>query len=265
MVRVKVAKKRVMPGIGILGCGNIAGILAAHCAGGVEIVACHDIDQAKTEAFAQRVGAAAFRDVRSLLEPDFPVLVEAASIQAVQQYLPLALAAGKDVVVLSVGARTDEYFLQSIRKDAARLGRKVHVPSGAIFGLDNLKVARICGVDQLLLRTTKHPRALALTEVTDRQCVFRGKASEAVRRFPRNINVSAALGLAAALEPDVELWVDPAVTSNRHEIEAVGEFGRVNICTDNLPSPDNPATSYLAALSVLALLADLDDPIRVGT
>jgi predicted dinucleotide-utilizing enzyme len=39
----------------------------------------------------------------------------------------------------------------------------------------------------------------------------------------------------------------------------------VSIRTDNLPSPDNPATSYLAALSVLTLLKDLDDPLQVGT
>ena len=37
------------------------------------------------------------------------------------------------------------------------------------------------------------------------------------------------------------------------------------ISVHNLPSPDNPATSYLAALSVLTLLADLDTPLVVGT
>jgi aspartate dehydrogenase len=185
-----------MVSIGILGCGNIAGILAARYTGIAEIIACYDIDKPRMKAFAQRVGAKMCRDVESLLGHDYPVLVEVASVEAVQQNLP---------------------------------------------------------------------RALAITDKSELQCVFRGKASEAVRLFPRNINVSAALGLATWVEPDVELWADPAVTSNRHEIEAIGEFGRVTICTENLPSPDNPATSYLAALSVLALLANLDDPIRVGT
>jgi predicted dinucleotide-utilizing enzyme len=32
-----------------------------------------------------------------------------------------------------------------------------------------------------------------------------------------------------------------------------------------MPSPDNPATSYLAALSVLSLLEKIQDPIIVGT
>jgi aspartate dehydrogenase len=61
------------------------------------------------------------------------------------------------------------------------------------------------------------------------------------------------------MEPQVEIWADPAVSSNQHEIEAQGEFGKVTITTNNLPSPDNPATSYLAALSVLTLLSDLAD------
>lgn len=63
----------------------------------------------------------------------------------------------------------------------------------------------------------------------------------------------------------MEIWADPAVSSNQHEIEAEGEFGKVTITTDNLPAPDNPATSYLAALSVLTLRSDLADPVRVGT
>jgi aspartate dehydrogenase len=102
-------------------------------------------------------------------------------------------------------------------------------------------------------------------DCTTRTCVFRGPASEALRQYPRNINVSAALALATGMEPQVEIWADPAVRSNQHEIEAQGEFGRVAITTDNVPSPDNPATSYLAALSVLTLLSDLADPVRVGT
>ncbi|HWQ64203.1 MAG TPA: aspartate dehydrogenase, partial [Methanospirillum sp.] len=32
----------------------------------------------------------------------------------------------------------------------------------------------------------------------------------------------------------------------------------------NLPSPDNPATSYLAALSVLSLLKNIDNPLVIG-
>ncbi|MCJ7794380.1 MAG: DUF108 domain-containing protein, partial [Methanoregulaceae archaeon] len=64
---------------------------------------------------------------------------------------------------------------------------------------------------------------------------------------------------------DVELWVDPAVDRNVHEVIMEGDFGEADIRVTNLPSPDNPATSYLAALSILSLLKGLEDPIIVGT
>lgn len=254
-----------MPRIGLLGCGNIASIIATHATESLEIIACYDVDSARCRDYASRTGAIACADLGELLASDYALLVEAASPAAVRECLPGALEQGRDVVVLSVGALCDAGFLDQVRALAGHLRRTIHVPSGAVFGLDNIKVARISGLERLLLRTTKAPRSLGMNDVTGRQCVFRGKAGEAVRRFPKNINVSAALGLAAGREPDVELWVDPAATSNRHEILAVGDFGEVTIRTDNRPSPDNPATSYLAALSVLTLLRDLDDPVRVGT
>ena len=63
----------------------------------------------------------------------------------------------------------------------------------------------------------------------------------------------------------MELWADPAVDRNVHEIVAEGAFGDAYIRIRNVPSPDNPATSYLAALSILVLLRDLAEPIKVGT
>lgn len=64
---------------------------------------------------------------------------------------------------------------------------------------------------------------------------------------------------------DVELYVDPAVDRNIHEIIVEGVFGDIYIRVNNLPSPDNPATSYLAALSILSLLTNLEEPLVVGT
>jgi aspartate dehydrogenase len=63
----------------------------------------------------------------------------------------------------------------------------------------------------------------------------------------------------------VELWVDPSVDRNVHEVYIEGNFGETYIKVTNVPSPGNPATSYLAALSILSLLNNLSDPIIVGT
>ncbi|MDJ0955892.1 MAG: aspartate dehydrogenase [Arenicellales bacterium] len=254
-----------MISIGMLGCGNIAGIIESQGGTMVKIAACYDKQSQRMESYAQRTRAQQCTDFDSLVEKDYSLLVEAASVDAVRDHLQAALTRGKDAVVLSVGAFSDASFLAKTRQIAAANGRRIYVPSGAIFGLDNIKVARVCEVDRLVLRTTKPPSALGIADTLKRVCVFRGTAKEAIQRFPRNINVSVALGLAAAVEPEVELWADPSVTANRHEIEATGVFGSVSITTDNVPSPGNPATSYLAALSVLTLLKNLDDPLVVGT
>jgi aspartate dehydrogenase len=83
--------------------------------------------------------------------------------------------------------------------------------------------------------------------------------------YPRNVNVAVALSLAAERPVDMELWADPDVTQNTHEVIVSGDFGEAAITVQNVPSPDNPATSYLAALSILTLLDDFDRPLLIGT
>jgi predicted dinucleotide-utilizing enzyme len=98
-----------------------------------------------------------------------------------------------------------------------------------------------------------------------KRLIFSGKANECIKAFPKNVNVSVAMSLAAGLDTDVELWVDPAVDRNVHEIFVEGDFGEAHIQVTNVPSPNNQATSYLAALSILSLLEKMDDPIVIGT
>jgi aspartate dehydrogenase len=85
--------------------------------------------------------------------------------------------------------------------------------------------------------------------------------------FPSNLNVVAALSLAG-IGPDrtrVILVADPSGDRNIHEITARGAFGELMVRVENRPAPDNPKTSMLAALSALALLRQLSEPIRVGS
>ncbi len=77
------------------------------------------------------------------------------------------------------------------------------------------------------------------------------------KRIPEKRDVSVALSLAAGRDAEVELWADPAVERNIHEIFLKAEFGDIYLKVNNVQSPDNPATSYLAALSILTLLKNL--------
>jgi len=249
--------------IGLLGCGNIGHIIARH-AGRFTIVAVFDQVPDRAREIEAISGATAYREFDSFIQADFDIVVEAASVSAVKRHAPDVLAHGKDMVIMSVGALTDPGFRNLIRAKARENGRKVYIPSGAIFGLDNLKIGRISTLNKLLLRTTKSPAALGI-EADERRQIFAGKANECIKSFPKNVNVSVAMSLAAGMDADVELYVDPAVDQNVHELFIEGDFGETYVRVTNMPSPDNPATSYLAALSVLSLLEKMDDPIVVGT
>lgn len=249
--------------IGLLGCGNIGHIIAHH-SGRFTISAVFDQVYERAEETAAISGATPYRDFGSFINAGFDIVVEAASVSAVKRYAPDVLAHGKDMIIMSVGALTDTSFCNLVRTSARESGRKIYIPSGAIFGLDNLKIGRISTIRKLLLRTTKSPSALGI-DTRERKQIFAGKANECIKAFPKNVNVSVAMSLAAGMDTDVELFVDPAVTQNVHELFVEGDFGEAYIRVTNMPSPDNPATSYLAALSVLSLLEKIDDPIVIGT
>ena len=77
----------------------------------------------------------------------------------------------------------------------------------------------------------------------------------------------AALSLAG-MGPDrttIEIWADPAVKRNCHNIEVEADSARFSLAIENVPSLENPKTGRITALSVIAALRKLNTPLRVGT
>lgn len=249
--------------IGLLGCGNIGHIIGQYREN-IEIIALYDRVFQKADDMAITCGGIACKEFEQFIKEDFDYVVEAASVNAVRLFGKQVLLNGKHLIVLSVGAFSDPTFRDCLTETARAANRKIYIPSGAITGLDNLKVGRISPIRKLLLRTTKNPVSLGI-HCDERRLIFQGKANECIKEFPRNVNVSVALSLAAGREADVELYADPDVDRNVHEIFCEGDFGEIYIKINNVQSPRNPATSYLAALSILTLLKNLDNPLVVGT
>jgi aspartate dehydrogenase len=114
------------------------------------------------------------------------------------------------------------------------------------------------------LTTRKSPKSLG-RDVEKEEILFEGKASEAVKEFPVNINVAATLSIACHMDIDVKIIVDPKVDRNQHEVYVRGEFGEFKTCSMNLPSKANPKTSQMAAYSAIRLLESFGDNFHIGT
>lgn len=252
--------------LGVLGCGSIGTevvkFAATHPA--VESIHVFDVDTSRAQACSRFPKTEAATSGKDLLDAcDF--FVEAASQDAAREYLPLAIQRGHHCLVMSLGCLADDAFRESVFAQARANGVQLYLPSGAIAGIDGLKAGSLANIKSVTLVTTKPPRALGL-EVDKWTVVFDGSARDAVARFPQNVNVAAALSLAG-LGFDatrVQVVADPLATRNHHKIIIEGDFGRLRTEVENLPSPQNPKTSYLASLSAIATLKRVLDPVQLG-
>jgi aspartate dehydrogenase len=94
---------------------------------------------------------------------------------------------------------------------------------------------------------------------------FSGSARVAALEYPRNANVAASVALAGIGFDNtrVELIADPGVTRNVHEIEAEGDFGRLEFRIEGEALPDNPRSSAITAMSVVREILNPASPIVI--
>jgi aspartate dehydrogenase len=120
-------------------------------------------------------------------------------------------------------------------------------------------------LDRVTLVTTKPPKSLGKS-VEKRTIIFEGNAREAVKQYPKNINVAGCLSLAGIGfdHTEVKIVADPVVTRINHKILAHGKFGRLRAEVENMPNPKNNKSSYMASLSAIATLKRILNPIQIG-
>lgn len=215
----------------------------------------------------------------ALAEAD--LVVEAAGVPAASEYGPMSISAGKDFLLTSVGA---------LASRDARLGMlsgpgRLVVTNGAIGGFDLLgAAAQAGGLDAVSIETSKLAASLvrpwmseaeitrlqSLTTADKPFVLFEGDPEAAIEKFPANVNVAVALAWATravvppratseeqcqALERAlanvrVRILADANATLSRHVIRASGPAGEYEFDLLNAPSPSNPRTSGLTAMSV---------------
>jgi aspartate dehydrogenase len=264
--------------VGIVGFGTIGAAVARALDAGIDglaLVGVHTRTPAKALAtlagFAHPVPVVALTELVECAD----VIVDCAPVAGFARLAQAALGAGRTLVTVSGAALLDHAEFVDLAR--ARGGRII-LASGAILGLDALRAAALGTIHSVRMVTRKPPRALAgspylvthgidVGGLREPLRVFSGTAAEGARGFPSNVNVAAAIGLAGigADATTLEIWADPQVSRNSHEISVEADSARFTMRIENIPSANNPATGRITALSVIATMRRLVSPLTVGT
>jgi aspartate dehydrogenase len=193
------------------------------------------------------------------------LVVECAGHSAVKAYAAKVLDAGYDLIIVSTGSLADAELWREVSAAAERSTAQLKLPAGALPGVDALSAGKLAGLTKVTLRSSKPPKAWSgtpaekshdLAAITTPTVIFSGNAREAALAFPKNANVAATAALAGLgfEKTTITLVADPGVTQNVHHLEAEGAFGKLILEINANPSPDNPKTSHMAALSIMRVL-----------
>ncbi len=264
--------------VAVAGLGAIGWRIVRWLDGGVDglrltAVSARDVEKAETRV--GRLDRAVPVLPLDQLAPRADVVVECVPAAAFDALADSVVAHGKTLMTVTVGRLLNRMDLVD---QARETGARIVVPTGALIGLDAVRAAAEGRIESVRLITRKPPKGLAgapylkehgidvagLTEATK---VFEGTAREGAIGFPANVNVAAALSLAG-IGPDrtrLEIWADPAVSRNMQSVTVEADSARFSMTIENVPSDENPRTGKITALSVMAALRRLVDPLQVGT
>lgn len=264
--------------VAIGGLGTVGTVVAQRLDAGIPGLTLVAVS-ARDHARAARRVAALRRPVPILALPELAdaadVVIECAPASVFAEIAEPAIKAGRIFMPISVGALLSHWHVVEL---AANHGARIIVPSGALLGLDAVRAVAEGEIHSVRMITRKPPRSLAgspyieqheieLDQIKEPLKVFEGTAREGALGFPANVNVAAALGLAGigVDRTQLEIWADPTVNRNTHNIVVEADSARFELKIENVPTEQNPRTGKTVALSVIATLKRLVSPLTVGT
>lgn len=266
-------RKRII----LVGCGALGTIIAEGICNKLsedyELSAVYDYDRFQASKLAAEWNIPIVTSLEEIIKEKPDYVVEAASQNAIFSMALPVIEAGIDMVILSVGALSDNNLKGKLEYSGRKSGAKLYVASGAIGGFDLMRAVRFGGLQKAKIHTRKNPHSLngapylngrTLAD-KEEQSVFLGNAGEAIIGFPKNVNVAVAMALATlGIEhTEVEISSCPQAKENTHCINLDGNFGSVRIEVAVKPSDKNAKSSTLAAWSVLALLEKMAQTIVI--
>jgi aspartate dehydrogenase len=264
--------------VGIAGLGTIGLVVARAIDRGIEDmelvgVTVRNADRARSR-MSEFNHPAPVMDAQALADVA-DIVVECVPKAAFREIAEPALRAGRLFITVSgAGILANPDIVQLAKEHNAR----IILATGALLGLDAVRAAAEGVIHEVRMVTRKPPNSLkgaphlianniSVDGLNEPKEVFEGTARQGAEGFPANVNVAAALGLAGigADETKLEIWADPALTRNTHNIQVDADSARFEMTIENVQSEENPGTGKITALSVIACLRGQVAPLRVGS
>lgn len=262
--------------IAIIGYGAIAAYVVDALANDPALAIRYAIAREGREAAAR---AALGKDIEIVtcvedLPDTVTLAVDCAGHEGLRAHGPALLHKGIDVISVSNGALADADLAITLDSAARAGGSRLRLLSGAVGAMDALSAASVGGLESVTYISRKPPLGwsgtpaedrLDLASLTEAAVHFEGTARDAALAYPKNANVAATVALAGIGmdATKVRLIADPAMTANRHEIEAVGAFGRFRFEIEGNALPSNPKSSALTAMSIVQAIRLRTMPVSV--
>ncbi|KAJ5703987.1 hypothetical protein N7493_011125 [Penicillium malachiteum] len=265
-----------MLSVGLLGCGEIGRSILSTIAKSpidgisIDVICCREKqEETARNLFPNAKIVHSWSDYDGLT-PD--IVVEAAGQTAVVSLGPAILAAGSDLYLLSVGALADKELHEKMLEAAKSGNSRIVIMSGALAGFDGLHSLRHSGLESVVYRSTKPPKAwkgtlaeslIDLDKVNGPTVFFKANAAEAALQFPRNANLAAAVALAGFgfEKTQVELVADSNSSGNSGQIIASSKSATLTLQLKGEGFAGNPKSSQITGLSVVAALTSRVAPM----
>ncbi len=272
--------------LGVIGSGAIATpmleALAARLEQPIERIAILTLPDVASAAqkLLDRCGKKIARRAEVVTEADaflsrsHDLVVECAGHAAVKAYGAEVLSRGTDVLVVSIGALTDDSLRNDLHSAARRSGAQLILCSGAIGGIDLLSAAALSGIESITYTSRKPPKAwrgtpaerlVDLDAISTETVLFEGAARTAARDYPQNANSAATIAIASVGldRTKVRLIADPDAPGNVHEFKLSAACADMEVRIVGKPSPANPKTSMSTAYTVAREVLNRIAPVAI--
>ncbi|MHA1115382.1 MAG: aspartate dehydrogenase domain-containing protein [Candidatus Heimdallarchaeaceae archaeon] len=257
-------KKLAIIGLGFIGETVIDAIISQKI--DFEIQAIYDINEKVLKKVQRHLKNV--RIMKNLTDfSDCDVVIECAVQSVVEEIFDKVLEDNMYFIPMSIGAfvTNESLYLkyQNLDEEKKKL---ILLPSGAIGGFDSIDAISLEGLNSVMLETRKPYHVFEKSayvikngiklDKNKETIIFEGNAKEAAKEFPRSINVAARLSLATLgrEKTRVRILSDPLINQNIHRVFIESNVGSYEFTFKNKPSPSNPKTSWLAALSLISFL-----------